>query len=170
MDTGSVSLSQYTYQTTLASSGQKSAVLQALAGTYAAVAGSGSDDPLAAAAGSSAMGALVGGITTLTGGKGTKDAAYAATYGGLNVSSATSLLASLGSGSDGTSGLQGFGASVDARVSLAATAYQAQKTYASAATGTTPATTSASTSDAAALVAAQNAAAGAVTSTLSLLA
>jgi hypothetical protein len=169
MDTGSVSLSQYSYQTTLAESGQKSAVLQALASAYSATAATGADDPLAAAAGSSAVGALVNGITALTGGKGADKAAYAATFGGLNASSATSLLASLGTGSGDTSGLQGFDPAVTTGVNLAATAYQARKAYASAATGTTG-STAATGSDATRLAAAQGAAASAVNSTLSLLA
>ena len=169
MDSSAISATQYSYQTTLAGSGQQAAVLQALAGTYAATAAAtspSSDDPLAAVAGASAVGPLVSGITALTHGQGVQGTAYAATFGGLDTTSATSLLASLGSGADAGSGLQGFGAGLNANATLAATAYQAQTTNASAATGTTG-TTAATGADAANLQAAQAAAA---TGVLNLLA
>jgi hypothetical protein len=138
----------YSYQTTLQSSGQPAAVLQVLTQAYQSAssgASSSDTDPLAALAGASAIGALAVGVNTVSrsiqAADGTPDntmsaSAFPATYGGMSVSSAQSLLAGVASTSD-TSGLQGFGSGIDATASLAVAAYQAQQEYGtSASTGT----------------------------------
>ena len=153
MDIGATtSLAQYNYQTTAQTSGQSAAVLQALDQAYTAVSDAsagGTDpltalagapdtgtDPLAALAGASAVGPLVSAITTLAqaanpaGGSGGITGVQAIpTFGGLSVTSATSLLASLGTSTQDTSGLQGFDAAVNGNVNLAIAAYQAQQAY-----------------------------------------
>jgi hypothetical protein len=109
-------------------------------------------DPLAALAGASAVGPLVSSITTITqaanqvngsttSAAGIPGVQFAPTFGGLDVNSATSLLASLGS-SGNTAGLQGFDAAASGAVNLAISAYQAQQAYpagAPAAVNATPA-------------------------------
>jgi hypothetical protein len=140
MDIGSATAaSQYSYQTTLQSSGQNAAVQQALATTYTAVeaaTGPSSSDPLAGLAGASAVSSLVSGINTMNqasqAASGTQSNTIAglqsATFGGLDSTSATSLLASLNASSS-NSGLQGFGAAVAGATTLAIAAYQAQQAY-----------------------------------------
>ena len=142
----------YSYQTTLQSSGQPAAVLQALTQAYQSAssnAASSDTDPLAALAGASAIGALAIGVNTVSqaiqSGNGTSSNAlsassFPATFGGLTSGSAQSLLASAATPSD-TSGLDGFGSGIDATATLAVAAYQAQQDYgtsagASGSTGT----------------------------------
>lgn len=138
----STSVSAYSYQSTLQSSGQAAAVLQALNTAYSHSDSNtlGSSDPLASLAGASAVGSLVSGITTLTqastassgGSTDTQGSAIPglsdATYGGLDTNSATALLASMANAAD-TSGLQGFDTAVTGSTDLAIAAYQAQQSY-----------------------------------------
>ena len=147
MDIGTT-LAASNYQTALKSGGQSGAVLQALDQTYTAVTGANDGtDPLAALAGASAIGPLVSGITamtqaanqandTATQAAGITGVQFAPSFGGLDLNSATSLLASLGS-TDNTAGLQGFSAAATAGVNLAIAAYNAQQSY-PAGTQTTP--------------------------------
>ena len=170
MDIGSTTAtSLYNYQTTLKSSGQSSAVIQALGQAYTAVeaaTGPSSSDPLAGLAGASAVGSLLSGLTTLSQAQSSSDGGsdsgstgsttsalsglQANTYGGLDSNSATALLASLNTSSS-SSGLQGFSAAVDSKGTLAVAAYQAQQAYpvstpsASASPSSTPTTTLADT-------------------------
>lgn len=137
MDVGSASaLSLYTYQSTLKSGGQASAVQQALGDAYSSLSASASpkaSDPLAALAGASAIGPLVSAITALGAhASGSSSNAIAGlqspTFGGLDANSAAGLLASLGTKSD-TSGLQGFTSAVGSASLLAIQAYQSQQNH-----------------------------------------
>jgi hypothetical protein len=138
MDLGAaLSVSSYSYQTTTQNSGSSAGVVQALSQAYDATAAAtspSSSDPLAALAGASAIGPLVSGLTALTqanqpSGQGVQGVSFASSYGGLDLTSATSLLAGLGSGSDSAAGLQGFGSAVSGPADLAAAGYLAQQAY-----------------------------------------
>jgi hypothetical protein len=148
--TGSSALQSY--QSTLKTSGQSAAVLQALANAYKSAssdAASSDTDPLAALAGASAISALTVGINTVSQAikaasgdtSQTSAVSYPATYGGMDASSAKSLLASTASSSD-TSGLQGFGSALDPGATLAVAAYQAQQDYGTTSTANGSGTTS----------------------------
>jgi hypothetical protein len=143
MDVGSATSSALSsYQATLQGSGQSAAVLQALTQAYQSASSNATasdTDPLAALAGSSAIGALTVGINAVSQsiqaangtsgqGSGLSSLSFPATFGGMDTSSVASLLASSGTSSD-TSGLQGFGSAMAGAASLAATAYQAQQEY-----------------------------------------
>jgi len=103
----------YNYQSTVQSSGQSAAVLQALAQTYSGAAASGeglfsSTDSLSALAGSSdTLGSLMGGIYSASAANGSTDFSAAglstSSIGGLDSSSASSLLNSLGKSSSSSS-------------------------------------------------------------------
>jgi len=164
MDIGSAtSTSLYNYQTNLKSGSQSSAILQALDSAYtSASAADASSDPTTALLGASTVGALTIGINAVnqaansaSGSSGSSSAISglsSATFGGLNSTSAISLLAGLGSSSSSSAGLQGFGASVLGSNTLAIAAYQAQQDYpastpaAQTSPSSTPTTTIADTS------------------------
>lgn len=150
MDTAATSLAQYTYQNTLQSSGPSAGALQAMGQAYTAAAAANGTDPLASLAGASAVAPLASGITTLTQaanpGQALASTPTAPALGGLDLNSGTSLLASLGSASEGTSGLQGQAAAANSGATLTATGYLARQAYASAAS-LTPAAVSAIQAD-----------------------
>jgi hypothetical protein len=143
MDIGSASaISSYNYQTAVQGGTQAQAVLQALTQAYSSSsADSGGADPLAALVGNANLGPLVSAIYTeaqaanpAAGTSGITGLASSQTFGGVDPSSATSLLASLGSPS--SSGLNGFDAALGASSYLALASYQSSQNAAAAAAST----------------------------------
>lgn len=135
MDIGAASaISSYSYQTNVQSGTQGQAVLRALTQAYTSASSANSGlDPITAMVGTANLRPLVSAIytqakATQTGGSDTNaipGLAPSQTYGGLEASSANSLLATLASGS---SSLSGFEAALGASSSLALTAYQSRQT------------------------------------------
>jgi hypothetical protein len=138
MDIGSASaISSYNYQTSVQGGTQAKAVLQALTQAYASAStGNSGTDPLSALVGNANLGPLVSAIYTQAQAVNPTSAlsglaSASQTFGGVDPSSATSLLASLGSSS--SSGLNGFEAALGSSSYLALASYQSSQNAASAA-------------------------------------
>lgn len=128
MDVTATSLSTYSYLTALAKSGQSSAVLGTLAQAYTQ-ASSGADGSLESLAGQSYLGTLASAVYAQAGSASSVQGLSALTVGGLDSSSASSLLSGLAS--DSASALLGFDAALAGGANLAAVSAQARKTYGS---------------------------------------
>jgi len=153
MDIGAASaLNLYNYQTTAQTSNQSAAVLQALAQTYSGAAASGAglfdgSDALSALVGSSStQGLLTNGIYSASQTNGSTSFSTAGLsasgFGGLDASSASGLLSSLGTNSTGASnGLAGLTLS-DLNPSLASAiaSYQYQQSIGSGTAATSTST------------------------------
>ncbi|HLO65507.1 MAG TPA: hypothetical protein VK188_00710 [Holophaga sp.] len=126
MNVASTAQSTYSYLTALATSGQSSAVLGTLAQAYTQ-ASSGADGSLESLAGQSYLGALASAVYTQAGSASRVQGLSALNVGGLDSSSASSLLSGLTS--DSASALQGFDAALLGSANLAAASAQARKTY-----------------------------------------
>ena len=138
MDIGSASaISSYNFQTAVQGGTQAKAVLQALTQAYSSASASNTGaDPLAALVGNANLGPLVSAIYTQakalnpSGTSTLSGLGSAQTFGGVDPSSATSLLASLGSSS--ANGLSGFEAAMGANSYLALASYQSSQKATSA--------------------------------------